>query len=179
MRFFALFFLCWFVLAGNAMAIKEKTIYGYVEKAILTDNDLIISAKLDTGAKSASLNAIKITEVLVDGKTYLNFLVPTKKGDIPFTCEYAGRVRIKTRVGESKIRSMLKSTIRRPVVKMNIELNGKERVIRVNLTNRKRFLYPLLLGREAIIAFDGIIDPHLRYTIVTKRHPKQPVKMMD
>ena len=167
MRFLVVIF-CWMTLVGNAIAVNEKTIYGYVEKAVLVENSLVVSAKLDTGAKTASLSAIKITETQVNGKTFLTFLVPTKRGNIPFTCEYAGKVQIKTRVGESRIHSILKSTMRRPVVLIKIALDGKERLIRVNLTNRKRFIYPLLLGREAIMDFDGIIDPSLKYTTENK-----------
>ena len=54
--------------------------------------------------------------------------------------------------------------MRRPVVLMNIRLGNKTRTIRVNLTNRKHFIYPMLLGREAILAFDGVVDPNLKYT---------------
>jgi len=147
---------------------KESSIYGYVEKVRLIENDLTVSAKLDTGAKSASLSAIKITEVMIGDKSYLKFLVPTKKGNIPFTCEYAGKVEIKTRQGESTIHSLLKSTIKRPVVKLQVELDGKKREIFVNLTNRKNFLYPLLLGRDAIIAFDGIVNPNLKFAVKHK-----------
>ncbi|MDF1757359.1 MAG: RimK/LysX family protein [Legionellaceae bacterium] len=175
MRVCALFFLVCLSFAGSAMIVDGKTIYGYVEKVTLHDPDLTVSAKLDTGAKSASLSAIRITETIIDDKTYLSFIVPTKKGDIPFTCEYAGRVKIKARVGETKIHSMLKTSIRRPVVIMKMSLDGKEKSIRVNLTNRKRFSYPLLLGRESIIAFDGIVDPHLKYTL----KKKQIIKVMD
>ncbi len=171
MRWWA-FIILFLVTASNAMAAKELSIYGYVEKVKLLDNDLSISAKLDTGAKSASLNAIKITETEIDNKLYLKFLVPTAKGNIPFTCEYAGKVKIKPREDESKIHSLLKGTIKRPVVKMHIELNGKEREILVNLTNRKHFIYPLLLGREAIIAFDGIVDPSMRFTVKHKNNVK-------
>lgn len=165
MRIVTLFFLFWSLLAGNAMANHEKTTYGYIEKATLTDNDLTLSAKLDTGAKSASLNAGKINEITKDGKPYLSFIVPSKQGDISFQCEYIGKVYIKVRSGEAQLDSLLQRTIKRPVVLMRIRLDNKERMIRVNLTNRKRFIYPLLLGREAIIAFDGIIDPNLKYTI--------------
>lgn len=152
------------LLVGVAMADQGKVIYGYIEKATLVDKDLTLSAKLDTGAKSASLNAKQITEIDIDGNPYLKFIVPSREGDIPFTCIYLGEVKIKARVGE-KNHPLLKKSIQRPVVQMRIRLNGKERLIRVNLTNRKRFIYPLLLGREAIIAFDGIIDPNLRYTL--------------
>ena len=146
------------------MAINEKTMYGYIEKATLVDKNLTLSAKLDTGAKSASLNAINIKEIDVEGQPYLTFTVPSKSGDVEFKCKYLGDINIKVRAGEARIDPLLKKSIQRPVVLMRIRLAGKERVIRVNLTNRKRFIYPLLLGREAIIAFNGFVDPSLKYT---------------
>ncbi|MDA9271831.1 RimK/LysX family protein [bacterium] len=147
------------------MANHEKTIFGYIEKATLIENDLTLSAKLDTGAKSASLNATKITEIEVDGKPYLRFIVPSKEGDVLFKCEYVGKVNIKVRAGETKVNPLLRHSIKRPVVLMRLKLANEEHTIRVNLTNRKRFIYPLLLGREAIIAFNGLVDPNLKYTI--------------
>lgn len=160
-RFITLIFLG-SLLAGSAMATNEKIVYGYVEKATLVDKDLTLSAKLDTGAKSASLNASHISEIEVHGKPYLRFIVPSKTGDVEFQCEYVGAVNIKLRATEASGVEHKKS-IQRPVVLMPVRLDGKERTIRVNLTNRKRFIYPLLLGREAIIAFNGIIDPSLKY----------------
>lgn len=166
MRWSTFIFLSLFMI--SAVMAKESSIYGYVEQVKLVEHDLTISAKLDTGAKSASLSAIKITEVSIDGTPYLKFLVPTKKGNFPFTCEYAGKVKIKTRHGDSTVHSLLKRTIKRPVVKLQIELDGKKREIFVNLTNRKNFLYPLLLGRDAIIAFDGIVNPNLKFAVKHK-----------
>ena len=52
----------------------------------------------------------------------------------------------------------------RPMVMMSIKMGNKTRDIRVNLANRQRFVYPLLLGREAIRAFDGLVDPSRKYT---------------
>ena len=164
MRSFTRAILFWSLLSGQAMATLDKTTYGYIEKATLVQKDLTLSAKLDTGAKSASLNAIKISEITIHGKPYLNFTVPSKEGDISFECEYLGKVQIKVRAGESQISSLLRRTIKRPVVLMKLRLDGKEKMIRVNLTNRKRFIYPLLLGREAIVAFNGVVDPSLKYT---------------
>lgn len=173
MQFFVFFFLIGSLLAGNAMANNEKTIYGYIEKATLVSKDLTLSAKLDTGAKSASLNATHITELDIEGKPYLSFIVPSKEGDIQFKCQHVGEVRIKVRDGEAPINPLLKKSIQRPVVLMRIKLGEKEQVIRVNLTNRKRFIYPLLLGREAIIAFNGVVDPSLKYTSPVIKADKQ------
>jgi hypothetical protein len=172
MRFFILLFFLGSLLAGHAMANNEKIIYGYIEKVTLVSNDLTLSAKLDTGAKSASLNATHINQIEVAGKPYLSFIVPSKEGDIQFKCEYVGDVNIKIRAGETQINPLLRKSIQRPVVLMRIKLGEKEQVIRVNLTNRKRFIYPLLLGREAIIAFDGLIDPSLKYTFKVEKTDK-------
>lgn len=176
MRLLTLLFLSWSLLAGNAMASHEKLIYGFIEKVTLVDNDLTLSAKLDTGAKSASLNATHITDINVDGKPWLSFIVPSKEGDILFKCEYVGNVSIKVRAAEAHVNPLLRKSIKRPVVLMRLKLGNKEQIIRVNLTNRKRFIYPLLLGREAIIAFDGIIDPSLKYTLRTQLNTEQTKK---
>jgi hypothetical protein len=169
MRLIKLLFVSWSLLAGYAMANQEKLTYGFIEKATLVEKNLTLSAKLDTGAKSASLNATHINEIEVNGKPYLSFVVPSKEGDITFTGEYVGKVNIKIRAGEAQLNPLIKASIKRPVVLLRVRLGNQEQIIRVNLTNRKRFIYPLLLGREAIIAFNGIIDPNLKYTLKTPK----------
>lgn len=161
-----LFSIFW-LIAGFAMANDEKNVYGYIEKASLVDKNLYLPAKLDTGAKTASLNATNIVETQIGEKKYLHFTVPTQDGDVLFKSECVGKVNIKIRAFESHFAPSIKKTIKRPVVMMTIKLGNLERLIRVNLTNRKRFIYPLLLGREAINAFNGIVDPNLTYTIKT------------
>ncbi|MDI9818058.1 MULTISPECIES: RimK/LysX family protein [unclassified Legionella] len=151
------------------MASDQKIIYGYVEKATLVDKGLVLSAKLDTGAKSASLSAIDIHEIEENGKPYLRFKVPSKEGEIEFTSEYLGKVKIKVRAGEHLSPHQAPESIKRPVVMMRIQIGKKIRTIPVNLTNRKRFNYPLLLGRDAIIAFDGLVDPHQAFIVKTER----------
>jgi hypothetical protein len=174
MQLRALILLGFALLAGHAVANHPKTTYGYIEKATLIDQNLMLSAKLDTGAKSASLNAEDITEIDIDGVPYLHFMVPSKTGGAStrFQCEYVGKINIKVRAGEMQSTASHKRSIKRPVVLMRIKLADEERMIRVNLTNRKRFIYPLLLGREAIIAFNGIVDPSMKYTIQQKTDTK-------
>lgn len=142
------------------MANQPKTLYGYVEKITLLDKNLTLSAKLDTGAKSASLNAENIEEIYIKDVPYLRFKVPAPEGSVIFECEYIGKVKIKSRAGEIPS----KTTIRRPMVLMHMQLGDKVRAIQVNLTNRKRFIYPVLLGRDAIKDFGGIVDPAVSFT---------------
>ncbi|KTD21792.1 ATP-dependent zinc protease [Legionella londiniensis] len=171
-RIVSYFFFSLLLIGQAAMANSEKIVYGYIEKATLVEKNLTLPAKLDTGAKSASLNAVNIKEIEIDGKPYLNFIVPSKEGDIAFTAEYIGDVNIKVRAGEKLVYPVYRKAIKRPVVLMRLRLADKERAIQVNLTNRKRFIYPLLLGRDAIIAFNGIVDPSLKYTLNPKESSK-------
>lgn len=169
MRSILALFIFTSLLTGSLMAKSVVQTYGYVEKATLIDKNLNLSAKLDTGAKSASLNATDITEIDVKGIPYLRFTVPTKEGDYVFECEYIGKVKIKVRANEANPGSLKAAPIKRPVVLLNIKLGDKVRAIQVNLTNRKRFIYPLLLGRDAIIDFNGAVDPALTFTLNPKK----------
>lgn len=141
-----------------------KTTFGFVEKVNLLEHNVLLSAKLDTGAKSSSLNAVDITKITIDNKKYIHFRIPGI--DKWFTCEYLGKVKIKPRVDEvgKPVNDEEFKPWRRPVVLMKVRLGSEERTIRINLTNRSHFIYPVLLGRDAIIAFDGVIDPSLKFT---------------
>lgn len=152
-------------LVLQSVHASAKTIYGYVEKATLPDKSLTLKAKLDTGAKTASLHARHIRYIDVDGKPFVKFVVPTKSGDIPFRLPHVGEVSIKARSGEIGGTRIKNPFIKRPVVEVPIQLGEKVRTVRVNLANRKRFTYPLLLGRETLVAFDGLVDPAKKYTL--------------
>ena len=170
MRYLIYFFLMFSALyTGPLMANTTKTVFGYIEKATLVDKDLTVSAKLDTGAKSASLNATNIKEIERNGKTYLSFTVPSKAGDKHFECAYIGKVNIKNRAEETLTipSKLIRQSVKRPVVLMAVKLGKQTKIIRVNLTNRKHFIYPMLLGREAIVAFNGIVNPGQRYAADT------------
>lgn len=160
--FFAIFF-CGFVSASSSD--RPTSVYGYVEHATLVDKDLTLSAKLDTGASSASLHARHIRRFEQDGQQVIQFVVPAKKGNVTFTCPYAGDVEIKARSGEIAGVRIKKPYIKRPLVYMPIRLGNETRVIRVNLANRRRFAYPLLLGREALVAFNGLVDSKQKFTL--------------
>ncbi|WP_077065438.1 putative ATP-dependent zinc protease [Candidatus Berkiella cookevillensis] len=164
MKAFLILLSVLFVVSTHSMAGVEKKVYGYIEKVRVSDAGILLTAKLDTGAKSASLDATDIREVEEDGIPYLLFRVlDGNGGSVELKQKYIGNVRIKMRTEKSK--SNKKRLAERLVVMMPIQVGEEKRDIRVNLTNREHFLYPLLLGREAIEAFDGIVDPKLAFTI--------------
>ena len=154
--------LCLLVTIGHAMSVKEKHIYGYVEKVYIPALKTSLKAKLDTGANSSSLSAVNIQETEEGDTTYLTFTVPFKTGSVTLKKPLVGEVKIKSRAGENLKKTNGKpkpKPIHRPVIKLLVKLGSETRDIDVNLTNRKRFNYPLLLGRRALIQFDSIIDP--------------------
>ncbi len=156
------------LLTGSIMANSETSTYGYVEKVTLVDKNLSLSAKLDTGAKSASLNAMDIQPIEIKGEPYLRYTVPTENGNITFESKYIGKVKIKIRDHETNLTEADHSFIKRPVILLNIKLGEQTVSIPVNLTNRKRFLYPLLLGRDAIVKLNGAVNPALIFTVKSK-----------
>ncbi|RUR13522.1 RimK/LysX family protein [Legionella sp. km772] len=173
MRLIWAFFVLISLWIDPLMARNAVHNFGFVEKATLVDKELTLSAKLDTGAKSASLNATHITEIDIDGVPYLRFTVPTKEKDYVFECRYIGKVKIKVRANEANPSAVASAPIKRPVVLLNVQLGDQIKAIRVNLTNRKRFIYPLLLGRDAIIAFNGAVDPALTFTLSKSRNQNE------
>ena len=123
MRLYSLFVILSALLLGCSVTSNEKKIYGYVEKATLMDANLTVSAKLDTGAKSSSLSAIHIQEIEQNGKIFLQFVVPSKSGNVTLLSEYVGKVKIKPRAGETASLGKKPSVIKRPVVLLRILLD--------------------------------------------------------
>lgn len=168
MRLLPILFTALLFLANSCQA-ETKTIYGFIEKATLVDQNLTLPAKLDTGAKSSSLHAINIKKVKINGEFFIEFTVPHPGGEAHFISKYFGKVNIKPRSKEAE-------RLVRPVVWMKVKLGNQEQVVRVNLTDRSRFLYPLLLGRQAIVAFHGLVDPSIKYLSITPTIQKSEAK---
>lgn len=74
MRFFNITALltCLILLPSMTLA-SEKNIYGLNEHVYIADIDMHMSAKLDTGAKTASLSARDIERFKRDGESWVRF----------------------------------------------------------------------------------------------------------
>jgi len=154
------------LLIGFVLPTYAKSMYGYVEKVTLSD-DLMVKAKLDTGALSASLSANHIHYFSKGGKRYVRFDIPGLDRKMTLTRPLLKFVKIKARSGEKK-EGIFNFAIKRPLVPMTLTLGGVTKTIDVNLANRSRFNYPLLLGRNALIAFDAVVDPAKAFTAPSK-----------
>ena len=154
--------LCLLFFPGLSFA-EEKTIYGLNEYVRLFDLDLKLAAKLDTGAKTASLSARDIKRFKRDGETWVLFYLAIDEAhSSPIERPLARVSKIKRRAGDYDAESG-KAYTARPVIELEICMGQALRTIEVNLTDRSAFQFPLLIGSEALKHFDALVDPSLKY----------------
>ncbi len=144
---------------ATAKTGEKRIIVGYVENVRIQEADQIIKAKLDTGAKTSSINA-KIIETKKDDedeKEYVVFSIKTKeKNDKTFKKPIIRWVKIKGKEGEE--------SARRPIVKMNFCIAGQLIEEEVNLAKRTNFIYDLLIGRNLLEKGLLVVDVSKTFT---------------
>ncbi|NMY27147.1 ATP-dependent zinc protease [Pseudomonas sp. WS 5021] len=153
---------CLLMFPGLGIA-AEKTVYGLNEYAKLAGIDLEVAAKLDTGAKTASLSARDIQRFKRNGESWVRFYLAIDTAHShPIERPLARVSKIKRRAGDYDPDED-KNYTARPVIALDICMGTALRSIEVNLTDRSAFQYPLLIGSEALKRFDALVDPSLKY----------------
>lgn len=172
-KIFIFLFASFLLLTANFLEADDKMLLGVVERVVFMPENITLSAKLDTGAKSSSLNATDIQITEENHQQWVSFLVTSKKGQFHFKKPLEGYVKIKVRHAEKTMGDLSDDFVSRPVVLMEIRLGERQQLIEVNLENRNNFIYPFLLGRDAITQLGGVVDPSQRYTIKRLKLQKQ------
>ncbi len=119
-------------------------ILGYVERIWFNAGDVSVKAKLDTGAKTSSVDARNIEYFERKGKKWVRFQFETREsGRDPVIMERPVKrhVRIKRHHRDNQ---------RRAVVMLDFCIGGRPMRGEFNLINRERFIYPVLLGRQVL-----------------------------
>jgi hypothetical protein len=144
---------------------SSRTIFGYVERVIISDQGFSVKAKLDTGAETSSLDAHNIQRFRRGGDRYVRFEVidPETGNMITLERELARTVRI---------RQHNRPPVQRPVIKMWLCIGHLMQRVEVNLTPRTDFIYPLLVGRSAMRGAI-IVDPDLSFTSRPRCDPEE------
>ncbi len=142
-------------IAASASA-DAPLMVGWVERVRVTPGDLLLEAKLDTGATTSSLGAERIDTFRRDGHRWVSFEVEGPD---------AARVRIErpllrtVRIKDRGVRSR-----ERPVVTLGLCVGPIFRETEVNLVDRTEFDYPMLVGRSFLM--HGLaVDPARRFTV--------------
>ena len=119
----------------------EKVAIGWREWIELPDWGLRLKAKMDTGAKSSSLDVEQL-EYLSETRVRFGIHQRRKTDCIKMVeCDLFRTTKVRSSNGQAQIRL---------VVKTRIRLAGIEKEILINLTNRRKMLHRILLGREAL-----------------------------
>jgi hypothetical protein len=136
---------------------KTKTLIGELENVHLEPPSLEFSARIDTGARTSSLNAVNIVEFERDGKPFVKFnLIHPQTGEIiQLTRRLRRHVRIKER-GD-------RESQRRPVVRMRVTLADINELVDFTLENRSKFKHQILIGRNLLRDL-AIVDVSKKYT---------------
>ncbi len=115
---------------------KTKTLIGAVEEVVLFPWGVKLPARIDTGASMTSLDVRDLT---------------IKRGVAQFRLsEQYGNTLISLHVIRHCYVRSSDAQERRPVVKMEICLGSKRMHVEVNLNDRSRMEYPLILGRNVL-----------------------------
>lgn len=141
---------------------NNKIILGSVEKINLLDKNVILDAKLDSGADMSSLSATHIVYSLRNQEEWITFTVDLGKShqQLIIAKPLWGKTHILNRKAEQVERNKHDS---RPVIKMTICMGKQKQSILVNLVDRRDFRYPVLIGRDALRKFNVLINVREKY----------------
>lgn len=134
--------------AKTQPSVQEQPyeVMGWVERVQVGTLDFTPAAKLDSGAKTSSIDAEIIRTFKENDQEYIVFRVSFDEkegGEQIFEAPITRWVRIKRKGGD-------KDYIRRPVVEMTFCIGGDRIKEEVNLSDREHFTYPILIGRNML-----------------------------
>lgn len=123
--------------------LKEKVLIGRVEWASLPELKIKSKARIDTGAKTTSLHAVNIEEVEQQGELFIKFQTIDSEGN---------PLQIVRKVDTTQKVSNTSGVVsKRYVIKEKIKLGSIEREVLVNLNDRSKMEYKLLVGRNLLL----------------------------
>ncbi len=138
-----------------ATSLETKRVMGWRERVRLVPENLVVEAKLDTGADCSSLDVPEFTSFVRDGKQWVRFSVTNHEGTRrTFEREVVRVGKIKRHVGSRQ---------ERPVVMMGLCVGAYCGETEVNLVDRSRFKCQLLVGR-GFMAGSILVDPSVEHS---------------
>jgi len=142
----------------NTEKPDAKMIIGEVENVRLVPPNVVLKARIDTGATTTSIDARNITPFERDGKQWVRFVCMDGEKEHKLERKVIKVVQIK-RHG--------KAPQDRFVINMRIMLGNVSRLIHVNINDREAYTYPVLIGRNFLRDY-FIVD-------VSKKHQLKPM----
>ena len=159
MNFLKVFLLCVVItlsLTSYECPAADKKQIGWIEKARVHPGGLLFTAKMDTGARTSSINAQNIIEFERDGQAWVRFeIINNKQASATLELPLVREAVIKRHFGEKQSRY---------VVMLGICLGKVYKETEVTLVDRKGFLYAMLIGRSFLKNL-FIVDTAQQFTV--------------
>lgn len=124
--------------------VSGKMLVGALEEIWLPDLGMALTARIDTGAKTSSIDASNIKLFERDGKRWVSFQIFDPESGEPVSLER----RHKRTVGIIQPGSQQAKS--RPVVKMSIIIGSLEQIAEFSLSSRTHAGYQVLIGRSIL-----------------------------
>ncbi len=125
----------------TAETSKSMTI-GWVETVRILPEEFDLQAKIDTGADNSSLGIVNSKDFIRDGRQWIRFTVRNNKGQTQVFERPFERYAL--------IKPKQPGAIKRPVVNILLCVGDRMFLTPVNLTERKKFAYQMLIGRSLL-----------------------------
>ncbi|MEM1142534.1 MAG: RimK/LysX family protein [Pseudomonadota bacterium] len=127
-----------------AVPVIDKLIVGSRERVWVEALQLALSARIDTGAETASLDARNIASFERDGKPWVSFEIPDPNGGDPIRLE-------RRRVRQALVlQANSAEPERRPVIRLGIQLGPIRQLAEFTLSDRSNLDYQVLVGRNIL-----------------------------
>ena len=124
------------VIGSEGVRAGEKIVVGEVEDVILLPWGIKLAARIDTGAALSSLDA---RDLKVDGG-FVKFKLSKKNGGVALCLPIVDWLYIRSSEASEQ----------RPIVEVELCIGSKRVRTRVNLNDRSKVRYPLLIGRNTL-----------------------------
>ena len=139
------------LLPGPPAGADDRQIVGAVEDVRLYPGDIAVRARVDSGAKTSSLDVSEIEVIERDRQDWARF---------SFTNRVGRTVRLERPIIRgSRLRRAGTEKVERPVVRLRVCLGRHLKDAEVNLTDRTGMTYRFLIGRQ-VLGGHYLIDPY-------------------
>lgn len=137
-------------LPAPAAAAQGKHVVGWIERARVDPGGIVLKAKMDTGAKTTSLNVARLERFSRDGRPWVRFELTRSDGKvIAMERPQVRTARIKRHGAPPRLQA---------VVMLGLCLDSVYKQTEVSLADRTGFNYQLLVGRE-FLGGNFLVDP--------------------
>lgn len=165
-----------FYISFLSSPLIDHKIFGRAEVGIITDQNVELKIRMDTGAQTSSISAQDIEVFNKGAQEWVRFIIEPERVDdkiYQFEVPLKRMVRIRKRSAEvvcapEDLAADCHLFERRPVVELDVCLGNETKRVEVSLADRSNFTYPMLLGRSGMEAFGVLIDSTVEYTTQPK-----------